>query len=85
MTWFPNPLFLKINAIFKNSMYFFYNPYTAVSIFLIYVYLIGGPSAQPETLTAIPPESCLISGQYSAGFRSLRKLKIKPRAFTVCL
>lgn len=65
----------------RNSMYF-YKPYTAVSIFLIYVCLIGGPSTQPGRLT-IPPEPCLINGQYSVGFSSLKKLKIKPIAFHV--
>lgn len=45
--------------------------------------LIGGPSAQPGSLTIISPEPCLINGQYSAGFSSFKKLKIKPIDFSV--
>lgn len=62
---------------------YFYNPCTAVSIFLIYVCLIRGPSVQPGRLTKIPPELCLINGQYSVGFSSLKKLEIKPIAFHI--
>lgn len=67
----------------KIQCVFFYNPYTAVNILLLGICFFGYPSAQLGRLTIIPPEPCPINGQYSAGFSSIKKLKIKPIAFNV--